>query len=368
MELTREEEAILRGEDGEGYQRAMEILVALGKIQGAQELIPVRSAQVSGVSPMTIGEAGMEFLRDWASTGVRARIYATLNPAGVDLKSWKELGYPEAFARMQGKILDAYRAMGIVPSCTCTPYLVGNLPGPGESVAWAESSSVIYANSVLNAKTNRESGVSALASALLGRTPYSGLHLDQNREPTSAVEVTAPMRDLADYAALGYAIGREQSGVPLFRGLHPGMEELKALGAALAVGPISMFRLGDGRTKLETLEFGRAEMEEAYAGLNTTDEEPELVCVGCPHASPREMRDLAGIKTKRRVWAFTARQNKVRIGGRNLKVVCDTCMVVSPLKDLGIEVVGVNSAKAAYYCAHLSKLRVRFDTLGNLLR
>ena len=145
------------------------------------------------------------------------------------------------------------------------------------------------------------------------------------------------------------------------------MEELKALGAALAVGPVSMFRLGE-KTKLETIEFGKADLEEAYAGLNTTDEEPELVCVGCPHASPREMRDLAGMKTRRKVWVFTARQNKVHIGGKNLKVVCDTCMVVSPLKDLGIEVVGVNSAKAAYYCAHLSKLRVRFDTLANLLR
>src|SRR3989304_5219091 len=149
MELTRGEEAILRGDEGEGYQKAMEILVALGKIQGAQRLIPVRSAQVSGVSPMTIGEAGMEFLRDWASSGVKARIYATLNPAGGDLKSWRSLGYPADFARLQDKILAAYTAMGIVPSCTCTPYLVGNLPAPGESVAWAESSSVIYANSVL---------------------------------------------------------------------------------------------------------------------------------------------------------------------------------------------------------------------------
>ncbi|MBI4344617.1 MAG: aconitase X catalytic domain-containing protein [Euryarchaeota archaeon] len=367
MELTREEEAILRGEEGEGYQKAMEILVALGKVQGAQRLIPVRSAQVSGVSPMTIGEAGMEFLRDWASSGVKARIYATLNPAGVDLKSWRSLGYPAPFVRMQDKILKAYTAMGIVPSCTCTPYLVGNLPAPGESVAWAESSSVIYANSVLNARTNRESGVSALASALLGRTPYSGLHLDEDRKPTLAVDVTAPMKDMADYAALGYAIGKEHEGVPLFRGLRPGMEELKILGAALAVGPISMFRLGE-KTKLETIEFDKAGMEEAYAGLNTTDEEPELVCVGCPHASPREMRDLAKLKTKRRVWAFTARQNKVRIGGKNLKVVCDTCMVVSPLKDLGVEIVGVNSAKAAYYCAHLSKLRVRFGPLGELLR
>lgn len=368
MELTREEEAILRGEEGEGYQKAMEILVALGKVQGAERLIPVRSAQVSGVSPMTIGEAGMEFLRDWASSGVKARIYATLNPAGVDLKAWRSLGYPEPFAEKQSRIMEAYRAMGIVPSCTCTPYLVGNLPGPGESVAWAESSSVIYANSVLNAKTNRESGVSALASALLGKTPYSGLHLEENRRPTFAVEVTAPMGDPADYAALGYAVGKEHSGIPLFRGLRPGMEELKTLGAALAVGPISMFRLADENKRLETVEFDKADQEEAYAGLNTTDEEPELVCVGCPHASPREMRDLAGIKTRRRVWAFTARQNRVAVRQKNLKVVCDTCMVVSPLRDLGIEVVGVNSAKAAYYCAHLSKLRVRFDTLANLLR
>jgi len=129
------------------------------------------------VSYKNLGQAGLDFLREWAAQGARVRVSTTLNPAGMNLHAWRELGIPQTFARQQLAVVEAYRAMGISPTCSCTPYLVGNVPGFGEHVAWAESSAVSFANSVLGARTNREGGHSALAAALTGRTAAYGLHL-----------------------------------------------------------------------------------------------------------------------------------------------------------------------------------------------
>ena len=155
LKLTSEERGMLEGDLGVGVARAMEIVVALGQIYGAVRLVPVHSVQVAGVSYRNLGEAGLEFLQDWADQGARARVPATLNPAGIDLTAWRELGFSEDFARQQALVIDAYERLGVQPTCTCTPYLVGNRPRLGEHVAWAESSAVSYANSVLGARTNR---------------------------------------------------------------------------------------------------------------------------------------------------------------------------------------------------------------------
>ncbi len=375
MELTREDEKILNGENGEGKRKAMEILAALGDINDARELMPVSSVQVSGVSYKTIGDHGLNFISDWASSGVKVNTFTTLNPAGVDPDVAGDMGYSKKFIEKQREIIETYGRMGIEPSCTCTPYLAGNLPKFGDSIAWAESSSAIYANSVIGARTNAESGVSALASAIIGKTPQYGLHLDENRRPSFEIEVKADLKDAADYAALGYVIGQKHDGIPLFRGIKPTEDEMKLMGAALATGSVSMFYV-DGVTpeategKIEKIEFGEQDLMGAYDKLNTTDE-PDVVCIGCPHCSVREAMDIIKANPKREVWIFTARQNKAILEkhaeGKNVRIICDTCMVVSPLKDLGIKSVGVNSAKAAFYCRNLSGLKVRFDSISRLI-
>jgi len=376
MELTRDDESILDGRDGEGKRKAMEILVALGEINEAQKLVPISSAQVSGVSYKTIGDYGLEFLSEWASHDTKVKAFTTLNPAGVDPDIANEMGYSKTFIEKQRQIIEVYRSMGIIPSCTCTPYLAGNLPEFGESVAWAESSSVIFANSVLGARTNIESGVSALSSALIGKTPYYGLHIKQNRKPTFEVTVEASLEDMSDYAAMGYAIGQEHDGIPLFKGITPTRDDMKLMGAALATGSISMFHVEDvtqeyaREEKLEKITFGQRELREAYDVLNTIDD-PDIICIGCPHCSINEAMDVIKSDPKREVWIFTARQNRSILEkhakGKNVKIICDTCMVVSPLEDLGIKSVGVNSAKAAFYCRNLSRLDVRFDSLKRLI-
>ena len=377
MYLTGEEERILDGEMGTGAQKAMEILVALGDIQDAERLIDVSSVQVSGVSYKTIGDAGLEFLEDWARMDVRTRVFSTLNPAGMDMEIGRRLGCPEGFIEKQMRIIDAYKKMGVKASCTCTPYLAGNRPLPGAHIAWAESSSVIYANSVLGARSNRESGVSALASALVGRTPYCGLHLDENREITFVVDVDVGLNCKRDYAALGYYVGRRYDGIPVFRNIRPLEDEMKIMGAALATGPISMFYVegvtpGSGNADVDTrglekVKFTDDELKEACEGLNTCSDEPDVICLGCPHLSPAEIREVVRLNPKKEVWLFTARENKIPVRNKNIKIISDTCMVVSPLKEMGIGSVGVNSAKAAFYCSNLSGLDVRFDSVKGLL-
>ncbi|NMC68480.1 MAG: DUF521 domain-containing protein, partial [Myxococcales bacterium] len=202
MRLTGEERGWLDGTRGPAVRRAMEILAALGGIYDAERLVPIRSAQLAGVSYANLGDAGLELLEEWARDG-RVACPATLNPAGMDLRDWRAQGIPQEFAERQIRIVRAYEAMGVRVSCTCTPYLVGNRPAPGEHLAWSESSAVTFANAVLGARTNREGGPSALAAALVGRTPAYGLHLDEARRPQVRVRVEAPLDSAADWGALG---------------------------------------------------------------------------------------------------------------------------------------------------------------------
>jgi predicted aconitase len=189
MYLTIEEQDMLSGRQGRATQKAMQILVALGEIYGAERMIPVCSVQVAGVSYDNLGDAGLQFLAEMADGGGWVRVLTTLNPAGMDRENWPELGIPADFAEKQELVLETFSRMGVSPTCTCTPYLAGNLPEQGDHLAWSESSAVCYANSVLGARTNREGGPSALAAALTGRTPNYGMHIPENRLPSIAFQV-----------------------------------------------------------------------------------------------------------------------------------------------------------------------------------
>ena len=218
MFLTKEEQAMCDGEAGLTIQKSMEILIALGDIYNADKLVDITSAQVSGVSYKTIGEAGLEYLNDLAKSNTHeTKINASLNPPGTDLDNWEKLGFPKKFAIKQNEIVDAYAKLGITKTCTCTPYLVGNVPRYGDHISWSESSAVVYANSVIGARTNREGGPAALAAALVGKTPLYGYHLERNRKASFIVDVNCELNG-ADYGALGYIIGKTVgSGIPYFK-------------------------------------------------------------------------------------------------------------------------------------------------------
>ncbi len=375
MHLTKDEEKILDGEEGEGLRRAMELLVALGDINGADRLVPVRSAHVSGVSYKTIGDAGLELLKEWAASVAKVRVPTTSNPAGLDLEAWREFGFPKEFADKQLAIMRAYDKLGVARSCTCTPYLRENIPRRGDHIAWAESNAVVYANSILEARTNRESGISALAAALIGKAPRYGLHLDENRRATFSVDFEKEFKGPWAYSAAGYYIGREMEGIPLFVGLRPSVDEAKALGSALAVGGISMFHLKDEairRENLERISIGDDEIRTSVEALNTADGKVDLVCIGCPHCATSEALRISKLRPDTETWVFTSRTNARELRGKrlheNVRLICDTCMVVSPLEEMGISAIGVDSAKAAFYARNLSGLEVKYAPLEELVR
>ncbi|HID73538.1 MAG TPA: DUF521 domain-containing protein [Thermoplasmata archaeon] len=391
MYLTREQEAILDGERGEVLERMFRLLVRLGDIYGAERMIPVGSVQVAGVSFKSIGMPGTEFLEDIASKGERVKVLTFLNPAGMDIEDWEELGFPEGFARNQMRIMEAFREMGIVVTSTCTPYLAGNLPRFREHIAWSESSAVSFANSVIGARTNREGGPSALAAALCGMTPDYGLHRDENRVPTVVVYVDAEMTFNSDFGALGYHVGKlVKNKIPYFRGLpDANTDQLKALGAAMAAsGAVALYhaeRLTPEADRqdvsgLERIPVGDDEIRETYEALNT-GEEPDIVILGCPHASLREIAQVAehleGKQLKKPLWIATSRVMKeaaVRMGYDRIieaaggRIVADTCMVVSPIEQMGYRTTGVNSGKAANYLPGFCKQNVVFASIDDLIR
>jgi len=387
MELTVEERAMLAGDLGPGVGRAMEIIVALGRVYDARGLIPVSSAQVAGVSYRNLGEAGLQFLTEWADQGARSRVPATLNPAGIDLRAWRELGFSEAFARRQMAVVEAYEALGVEPTCTCTPYLVGNVPAVDEHVAWAESSAVSYANSVLGARTNREGGPSAMAAAITGRTAAYGLHLEENRRAAVRVEVRCPVRTLSDFGALGYLVGRRAlNKIPFFDGLMGcSNTELKVLGAAMAAsGAVALYHVKGVTPEADRSYALRPDHESlvvsdlrpAYAALNGDAGEIDLVWFGCPHAGLEEIaqivRLLDGREVRTALWITTARQTREEATREGLvqaietsggRVVADMCVVVAPMQELTFRTLATPSAKGASYVPSHSGLVVRYGSV-----
>ncbi|MEM2924291.1 MAG: aconitase X catalytic domain-containing protein [Methanocellales archaeon] len=380
MYLNRVEEKIYNGEFGVTLQKCMEILVALGKIYEADRLIPIKSAQISGVSYKTIGEAGLEYLK---SLKGKVKIPALLNPAGLDRKRWIEMGISKEFAAKQMAILKAYEKLGVKTTCTCTPYYLHRIK-KGDHLAWGESSAVIYANSVIGAMTNREGAPAALAAAFIGKTPNYGMHRKENRAPQVLVEIKFKLQD-SDYAALGYVVGKQLGDkIPIFifAEQKPTKDELKALGAALsASGGAALFHVkditpenADYTLPREKISIEPKELEDVYGDA----EDVELIAIGCPHCSSYELKKIAkfldGKKVKRDTWIFTSRYLKEKnrslvkkIEKSGAKIYCDTCVVVSPAAE-GFSKVLTNSGKALNYLPSLQRVEACFNNLINCLR
>ncbi len=375
MYLTKEEERMMDGEEGYAVKKSMEILVALGDIYGAERLIEVGSVQVAGVSYHNLGDAGLGFLNELAEDGT-VKVLTTLNPAGMDLEDWKRLGIDAEFARKQNLVIDAFKKMGILISCTCTPYLIGNLPIYGEHIAWSESSAVTFVNSVIGAKTNREGGPSALAAAFVGKTPYYGLHLDENRVPDTHVQITTELKNLPDWGALGYSIGkRVENKIPYITGItDASLDKLKSFCASVVTyGSKPLFYINGitpgserHRPPNEMITIEDRDIKEAYESINDDVSIIDLVCVGCPHCSIKEIAEIAELLDNKKIssntefWVACSRLMKQmadkrgytetieRAGG---KFACDTCMAVAPLKGR-FRSVATTSAKGCYYSRH----------------
>ena len=364
MYLDPDDEKILAGEKGETRQKMLELLVALGMVFGAERLVRIRSAQVSGASYKTIGEYGLEWL---SSLDARAVVPAVLNPIGMPRERWQEMGVEPEFAERQQAVIAAYERLGVNLECTCTPYYLHETSF-GDHLAWSESSAVSYANSVIGARTNREGGPGALAAALIGKTPCYGLHLEKNRKPHIIIEVKSDDLDwgIARYGALGYHAGKLVGNkIPYFRGISPNNDQLKALGAAMAAtGAVAIYHVKDitpeakknqyDLSGLEVITVESAEIDRLFSDIQV-----DAVAVGCPHCSADELVDIARLlkgKTVTKPFYIFAAQGVI---DKNLKTVgiieksgarvyADTCMVVSPVMER-YPAIMVNSGKALAY-------------------
>jgi len=367
MNLTKEEQEMLDGKLGNSVRKSMEILAALGDIFGAEKLIDVKSVQIAGVSYHNLQEAGLEFLEEMAKDG-KARVFTTLNPAGMDLKEWKKLGISPDFAEKQLKVIEAFAKMGVKTTCTCTPYLIGNRPAQGDHISWSESSAVCFANSVLGAYTNREGGPSALAASLTGKTPEFGFHLDKNRQAQVTVEVKAPIESYTDWGALGHAIGEKVGKkIVLITGIEKASEDaLKIFSASIATyAGAALFHI-EGITPNETEKPGEtaeitAEDLKKSKEFLTDASEVDLIALGCPHCSLAELEQIAkaleGKQVKKEFWICVSREVRDKAAEKGLvekieatgaKIACDTCMAVAPLKGR-FKGMATNSAKAVFY-------------------
>jgi len=393
MKLALEERDMLDGKYGKSVKKSMEILTTLGEIFDAECMVDVVGVQVAGVSYANLGEAGLEFLNEMAEDG-KVRVLTTLNPAGMDRENWQALGIDEEFAKNQNRAIDTFAKMGIITTCSCTPYLIGNAPHFGQHLAWAESSAVCYSNSVIGARTNREGGPSALASALTGKTPKYGYHLEKNRHGQVLFKVNVSVKGTDEFGVLGKFVGDKLvelgKKIPYINGIPTAsVEELKSFCASVATyGGVALFHMEGITPEYNNyplpsdivFEINHNELEKTRAELIDDDLEIDFVSIGCPHASLHEIAKIAslleGVKVKKEFWITTARPTK-RIADEvgyskiiedaGAKFAADTCCVVAPIKGR-FKGIMVDSAKACYYGRAKNKFKVKIDTIEECVK
>ena len=379
MELTREEEAALDGKQGETLALAYRTLVALGEASNADRLIPIEWAHLSGVNYNTIGDAGKEFLAN-LSQDAKFKVKTTVNPMGFDFDSVSRYHLDDKFIENQRSIKNSYEKMGVIPSYSCIPYEIFDVPKQGTHVSFAESNAAIYANSFSGLKTNKEGAFSALASALTGKSPYSDLRDDNVRKPNLTIRMKVESRDELTYGMLGYFAGKVAGSSVAISGVN-GLDRrsCKSLCAGMGTsGACGMFSFGEEEG--EKIDFDKNEMQKIHDELNTS-EKGDLITLGSPQLGIEEIGDLAsmlkGRSFQKRCMIFCPRaiQGQIRDLGYSKEIeraggeiLYDCCTCLSPLVDnKEIDSVVTNSVKGAYYLKSSNKVDVNLKSLKRIV-
>ncbi|MBU2498229.1 MAG: aconitase X catalytic domain-containing protein [Proteobacteria bacterium] len=401
MRLNDRQKEMLEGIRGQGPQKAMEILVAYGQCYDAERMIPITSVHVAGNFPV-LQDEGIEWLEELAQGGTRVTVYTTKNPEMFDPEQAEELRIPDIYRLRQKRIHEALISLGVIPTYTCHHYLVGNVPRFGDHIAWASSGSQVFANSVIGARSNRDGDHVALAAAVVGAIPEWGLHLPENRRGELLIDAgSLPLDDYgpADYKALGWYLGKKVgTRIPVFANLPPDMhiEGVKGLLYTLTVtGATGLVHLAGITPEASTLEaaFGRKpplsaeiipsqkEVDKAYREISSsTEEKVDLVIFGCPQCSIQEVQEIAALLEGKKVhpetqfWICTSRWVKTlceRMGlleslkSCGVRVVADVGAADGPhlyLKEQGVRVIAMNSARGSYYAHNLFGMETWFGS------
>ncbi len=403
MRLTESEKEMAAGAQGPARAFAMEILLRYAEAVGAEELIEITQAHVDGC--LYHGEVSLDFVERFVAEGGRVAVPTTLNVGSMDLLHPNLIRAPAAERAAGRRLMEAHLTLGCEPSFTCAPYQTRFRPGFGDQIAWGESNAIVFANSVIGARTNRYGDFIDLCCAMTGRAPACGLHFAENRRG----EVLFRLVDLPSSAqateslfiAVGALLGEKSSGrIPVIEGLPPPDSEdrLKALGAvAASTGAVALFHavgitpeaatldecMG-GRAPAAVIEVARADLKAALAGLSTAREGDPLAAVslGTPHFSLAEFEALGSrlaafrlaprvafyVNTSRETLGAITRSGLLsRLEASGVTVVADTCVyVTSILADLK-GVIMTNSGKMAHYAPGNLGVDIAFGSLEDCL-
>ena len=345
MRLTAEEKKMLRGDHGRVVQEALQLQLDVGLFFGARRFVPVSNVHMMGDIEV-MGDAGKSFLERAAQSGAKCRQPTTTNARCVDFAYVDRLQQDRVEAGKEKELIACLRRMDVITADTCINYQTLYQPHLGEHVAWGDTGTVIYANSVFGARSNFEAGPAALAAGLTGRVPEYGFHLDEHRRGTFQVKLKADLNDLADWGAIGRIVGsahQDYYAVPVFTGPTlsksrrvPTADELKQLGAALAsYGSMGMFHMVGvtpeaptlkaafgGRKPKEVMTVTNRDLERVYAGYDTQGNPLNLVVFSGPQQSLFEMKTLADLLAGRKVYKgshlFITTSNGVKSAAREL--------------------------------------------------
>ena len=331
---------MLRGEQGRAVQEALQLQLEVGRFFGAKRFVPVSNVHMMGDIEV-MGDSGKSFLERAARLGAKCVRPTTTNARCIDFAYVDQLQQDHSEARKEKELIACLRRMDVITADTCINYQTLYQPHLGEHVAWGDTGTVIYANSVYGARSNFEAGPAALAAGITGRVPEYGFHLDAHRRGSFQVNLRADLNDLADWGAVGKIVGsahQDYYAVPVFNGVkrQPSADELKHLGASLAsYGSMGMFHMvgvtpeaatlkaafGGNRPK-DTVTITNRDLERVYAGYNTQNNPLNLVVFSGPQQSLFEMKRLADLLAGRKVCAgsqlFVTTSNGVKSAAREL--------------------------------------------------
>ncbi|MFD2174978.1 aconitase X [Rhodobacter lacus] len=397
LELSAEDTAFLAGAQGPAAQLAMEIITTMARAQGAPRLMDVARVHIDGC--IYASPAFLTFARAMADRGGRVRVPTTMNAISVDHANWRAQGVAERFGASAAALADAYVEMGAEPSFTCAPYLLANRPAQGEDIAWAESNAVIYANSVLGARTVKHADFMDLCIALTGRTAQAGVYLSAQRAPRRIVDVVMPAgADDAFWPMLGWLLGQAAPDrIPLLRGLEastPSEDDLKALCAAFGTTSAAPMLHIAGHTPeadmppapgADQVTITQADFARLWGIFNRGAGKVDLIALGSPHFSGGECAafaqlvegatpapGLSTLITLGRATLSEISQNGVRatLEAAGVRIIPDLCWcsISEPVFPPQTKVLMTNSGKYAHYAPGLSQRAVRFGSLADCAR
>jgi predicted aconitase len=394
---------MLAGKYGPAARMAMSIVARMAEVSGAAHLLDITAAHID--STIYIGEACLEFAERLAALGAKVAVPTSLNVSGVDEYHWREWAVPQDWAEKAGRQMAAYRSMGTVPTWTCAPYQTEMRPTFGQQIAWGESNAIVFANSVIGARTERYPDLFDICCAITGRVPAAGLHVTENRAGQilfRLVDVPLAVQESEEfYPTLGHLLGKvAQDRIPVVDRLaaRPDEDRLKALGAAAASsGAVALFHIVGltpeaptleaafrGHAPLKSVDVTMPSLRQARRELtHANSDRLDMVVLGSPHFSLAEFRRLAPLLEGQKKYAkikFLVTSSRVMVAAAEKaglleplrafggQLTVDTCILATPMLPPEIQNLMTNSAKFAYYTPGLLNRQMTFGSLEDCVR